>query len=62
MALSQRIGEEQAQGRIAGHIDPQSTARQLIAMADGFQLQSLVIPSVNALQYMLDSIAELRRP
>jgi hypothetical protein len=62
MALSQRIGEEQAQGRIAGHIDPQSTARQLIAMADGLQLQSLVNPSVNALQYMLDSIAELRRP
>jgi len=59
--LTARIREEQASGTIGAEIDPESNARQLIAMADGLQLQSLVNPSVNAGQYMTDAIASLRR-
>jgi AcrR family transcriptional regulator len=59
--LATRIREEQARGAIRPETDPESTARQLIAMADGLQLQSLVNPNVNALQFMVDAIASLRR-
>jgi hypothetical protein len=58
--LELRIREEQAKGTIPAHIDPHSHARQLVALADGLQLQSLVNPKVNAVQFMLDAICNLR--
>lgn len=58
--LAQRIREEQAAGTIRANIDPESNARQLIAMADGLQLQSLVNSNVNASKYMIDAIHSLR--
>lgn len=58
--LAQRIRDEQAKGTIRASVDPESNARQLIAMADGLQLQSLVNPSVNAAQYMIHAINSLR--
>lgn len=58
--LAQRIRDEQARGTIRISVDPESSARQLVAMADGLQLQSLANPKVDTVQYMLDAIAALR--
>ncbi|WP_164852687.1 TetR/AcrR family transcriptional regulator [Novosphingobium umbonatum] len=59
--LEQRIVEEQRQGRIAADVDPVSKARQLIALSDGLQLQSLVDPKVDAAQVLFDAIGDLRQ-
>jgi len=59
--LEQRIIEEQQQGRIAPSVDPVSKSRQLIALSDGLQLQSLVDPKVDAAQVLFDAISDLRK-
>lgn len=59
--LAQRIREEQAKGTIRASVDPELNARQLVAMADGLQLQSLVNPSVDAVQCMNHAIINLRK-
>lgn len=58
--LTQRILREQKEGKIADHIDADAKARQLLALADGLQLQSLVDPSVDAAGDLYDAIAGLR--
>ncbi|MBB3953654.1 TetR/AcrR family transcriptional regulator [Novosphingobium sediminicola] len=58
--LAQRIREEQAGGTIKASVSPESSARQLIAIADGLQLQSLVNANSNSVKDMFDAIASLR--
>ncbi|NOW45325.1 AcrR family transcriptional regulator [Novosphingobium sp. SG751A] len=58
--LAQRIREEQAGGTIRAGVNPESSARQLIAIADGLQLQSLVNANINSVKDMFDAIASLR--
>lgn len=58
--LAEHIRAEQAQGTMSPAIDPVSKARQLIALSDGLQLQSLVDPTVDAYREMMDSIADMR--
>lgn len=60
--LEARIRTEQANGTISNSIDPAVKARQLIALADGLQLQSLVNPTVNAADDLYEAIASLRVP
>lgn len=59
-SLVQRIVDEQQQGRIHASVDPLSKARQLIALADGLQLQSLVDPTVDAAQALMSAINDMR--
>lgn len=58
--LESRIREEQGAGLIAANIDPAMKARQLIALADGLQLQSLINPDVDAANDLFEAIANLR--
>ena len=53
------IRGRQAQGRVRADIDPDATARLLMSIADGMQLQSLINPSVDALTALVNAIAEL---
>lgn len=46
--LATAVSEGQSAGLIRAHLEPERVARQLIALADGLQLQSLVDPAVDA--------------
>jgi hypothetical protein len=59
--LEQNIRREQEAGIIAPEVDPARQARQLIALSDGLQLQSLVNAQVDAAGDLRDAIRELRR-
>lgn len=59
--LEHHIRLEQAEGTIPASVNPASRARQLIALSDGLQLQSLVDPTVDAYGEMMDAIAALRQ-
>ena len=59
-SLAERIRKEQDLGTIAPGLDPDAEARQLIALADGLQLQSLVDPEVNAANDLAAAIRSLR--
>lgn len=59
-ALSKAIQREQAAGTIAPDIDPNRSARELIALADGLQLQSLVDSSVDVVADIAAAVARLR--
>ena len=48
LTLATAIREGQGAGVIDIHRDPDRTARQLVALADGLQLQSLIDPTVDA--------------
>ncbi len=58
--LAERIRKEQEAGTISPQLDPDAEARQLIALADGLQLQSLVDPGVNAANDLVAAISRLR--
>ncbi|MDF0544301.1 TetR/AcrR family transcriptional regulator [Sphingobium sp. H39-3-25] len=60
--LESRIRQEQVDGIIADSVDAARAARQLIALADGLQLQSLVNPNVNAADDLKEAISSLRTP
>lgn len=63
--LRQMLGDairlEQAQGGIAADVDADRAARELIALADGLQLQSLVDSSIDAVADLAAAIDRLRR-
>lgn len=59
-SLVRRIVDEQQQGRIRASVDPLDKARQLIALADGLQLQSLVDSTVDAAQALMSAINDMR--
>jgi len=59
-SLAERIRKEQEDGTISADLDADSQARQLIALADGLQLQSLVDPGVNAANDLNAAIRALR--
>ncbi|GAA1001038.1 TetR/AcrR family transcriptional regulator [Subtercola frigoramans] len=46
--LSDAVREGQRQGLIKSELDPDRTARWLVALADGLQLQSLIDPRIDA--------------
>lgn len=58
--LGQAIRHEQRQGTIAPTLDPDFTARQLIALADGLQLQALLADEPDAFEDFERSISVLR--
>lgn len=58
--LADGVRGEQAAGRIAPDVDPGATARELIALADGMQLQALVDPAVDAPAAVERAVASLR--
>ncbi len=60
--LEQAIREEQEAGLIAPTVDAARQARQLIALSDGLQLQSLVNPCVDAAGDLRAAIRTLRQP
>lgn len=57
--LSSAIAKGQAAGTLRPGLDPDRTARMLIAIADGLQLQALIDPSVDAVADMAAAIADL---
>jgi AcrR family transcriptional regulator len=59
--LERNIRREQEAGIIAPEVDPARQARQLIALSDGLQLQSLVNAQVDAAGDLRDAIRALRR-
>lgn len=59
-ALGDAIRLEQSQGSIATEIDADRAARELIALADGLQLQSLVDEEIDAVADLSAAIARLR--
>ncbi|WP_162528394.1 TetR/AcrR family transcriptional regulator [Novosphingobium sp. BW1] len=58
--LSQAVRQEQEQGRISLNIDSALTARQLMALADGLQLQSLISLKESAIDDLARSVDRLR--
>lgn len=58
--LAEGVRFEQATGRVPGRVDADATARRLIALADGLQLQALVDPSFDPAGNLEAAIAELR--
>ncbi|MBB3957653.1 TetR/AcrR family transcriptional regulator [Novosphingobium sediminicola] len=58
-SLAGHIRAQQTAGLISAAMDPDSKARQLIALSDGLQLQSLVDPTVDAYREMMDAIATM---
>jgi AcrR family transcriptional regulator len=57
--MAERFREEQGRGQIRGELDPETLARQVIAMFDGVQLQYLLaggqLDLVTPLRSLLDS-------
>jgi AcrR family transcriptional regulator len=58
--LSSAVRAEQAAGAIPDTVDPDRTARLLIAVADGVQLQSLMHPAIDAPADLEALIGQLR--
>ncbi len=58
--LAEAIRAEQQAGRIGVGVDPDGTARELIALADGMQLQALLDPAVDAPAAVDQAVAALR--
>ncbi|WNM24439.1 TetR/AcrR family transcriptional regulator [Demequina capsici] len=58
--LGDAIRAEQRAGRIAPGVDADAAARELIALADGMQLQALVDPRVDAPAAIEAAVARLR--
>ncbi|ROQ39763.1 TetR family transcriptional regulator [Frondihabitans sp. PhB188] len=58
--LSAAIADGQVAGTLRAALDPDRTARTLIAVSDGLQLQALVDPGVDAVADMAAAMADLR--
>lgn len=60
LMLATAVEYEQNAGRIDPAIDPDRTARLLIAVADGVQLQALMNPAIDAADDLAATITQLR--